>query len=348
MGIITEHFHSKRLKAFNINIKTKYQDGANVKERNTNNSYNDDIKGGIVLNKTYFKDDKQIHIEKEFNPSLLYTFMINSKLEDEITCSNCGMTGKGKDFINGCPYCRTIYTVDYSEKNVAGKENYNYVMKDNKYKKRAFKKGFIICLILSSLYCISTGRTFTIFDILKILIFTSISSLILFYAFYMVDLHQITQRVKEEKELQNQKQKKFWSEIEKLNIKKEKFFNNLNSELNEYFYDGLIDENKNVIDYDVIDYEDYEYFFDENNKINIKVKLAIRVIELKNDLIESSKKEMSFVLVQNEIIQQENGIYLAKCHKCGASIDIMKEECEYCRSKIHYLQSWYISKSEIL
>ena len=100
MGIVTEHFQSKRLKEFNINIKTKFQDGKNIKEKNSDNSYNEDIKNGVILNKTYFKDGKPIHIEKEFNPSLIYSFVIHEELENEITCANCGMTGKGKEFIN--------------------------------------------------------------------------------------------------------------------------------------------------------------------------------------------------------------------------------------------------------
>lgn len=89
MGIITEHFHAKRLKDFNINIKTKFQDGDKVSERNSDNSYNEDIKNGIILNKTYFKDDKPIHMEKEFDPSLLYTFVISSELDNDVICSNC-------------------------------------------------------------------------------------------------------------------------------------------------------------------------------------------------------------------------------------------------------------------
>lgn len=89
MGIITEHFHSKRLNKFNININTKFQDGNKVKERNSNNSCNEDIKNGIILNKTYFKANKPIHIEKDFNPSMLYTFIINSELDRDMECVNC-------------------------------------------------------------------------------------------------------------------------------------------------------------------------------------------------------------------------------------------------------------------
>ena len=32
------------------------------------------------------------------------------------TCPNCGMESIIKDFIDGCPYCRTHYNVDYTDK----------------------------------------------------------------------------------------------------------------------------------------------------------------------------------------------------------------------------------------
>lgn len=257
------------------------------------------------------------------------------------------MHGKGRDFVDGCPYCRSIYTVDYSDKNVGAKLHYNYVMKDNKYKVRTFLIDFAFCLILSSIYYVSTGRTFTIFDILKILGLALVFSLILFYAFYMLDSYIVTQRVIKEKEKQHQKQIKFWNDMSGYNISKQKFFNNLNSELNNLFYDDSVQKNKNVIDFDILEYEDYDYFFDEKNRINIKVKLNIRIIEYNLNHIESNIREMNLVLVQNEILEKEKGIYMVRCHGCGASLDIMKKECEYCGCKIHYLQSWYIKDVDI-
>lgn len=346
MSTITERFHDKRLKKFNINIKTKFQDGENVSERNSNNSYNDDIKNGIILNKTYFKNNQPIHIENKFNPSLLYSFVINNELESDIKCPNCGMIGKGKDFENGCPYCGSIYTIEYSDKNVGAKLHLNYIMKNSKYKFRVLFTDFVICFILSFLYCVTTGRTFTIFDIAKILGLASMGTLLLFYPFYMLDSYLVSNKVIKENEKKHQKQLKFWEDISKYNISKKIFFNNLNSELNEYFYDGSYNENKNVIDYDVIDYNDYEYNFDSQKRINIKVEIDVRVIELVNEAIKTSNKTLCLTLVQNEILEDEYhpGIYIAKCHGCGASIDILKNKCDYCGAKIHYLQSWYISE----
>ena len=344
MGIITEHFQFKRLKNFGINIKTKFQDGKNVCERNSDNSYNEDVQKGVILNKTYFLSGKPIYMESNYNPSILYSFVMREQVNSDIICDNCGKRGKGEEFINGCPYCGSIYTVDYSSKNLGSKFNYDYVMRDDKYKLKVFVKDFICCLILSSIYCISTGRTFNFLDVFKIFLFALIGSLLFFYVFYTIDTYNVTNRVIKEKEKKHKKQIKFWNDISQYDVSKEKFFNNLNNELREFFYDDSKEENKNVIDFDVLDYDDYEYFIDEQKRLNIKVKLHIRILEFVSNQINSDTKNIEVTLVQNEIKEHEEkvGIYIAKCYGCGASIDVMKDRCEYCGRKIHYLQNWYI------
>ncbi|MBQ7668630.1 MAG: hypothetical protein IJS47_04830 [Clostridia bacterium] len=350
MATVTEHFHKKRLRDKNINIKTKYKDGESVCERNSDNSRNDDIKNGVILNKTYFKNGTPVFAETDFNPSLLYSFVINKELEEDIECMNCGMKGNGKDFLEGCPYCGSIYTIDYSNKKVGAQLNTNYVIKDKgRGKILVFIIDFIICLILSSWYCITTGRTFTVFDILKILGIALAFTGLLFYPLYALRMGYVRSIALAEKEKKNQIQAKFWESLKSYDISKEKFFNNFNNELNEFFFDGTKEENKNVIDFDVVDYDDYSYFFDDLKRINIKVKLDIRVVEMVEDKVKSSIKTLSCTLVQNEI--EENpyhpGIYVVKCHGCGATVDIMKNACEHCGAKVHYLQSWYITEVEI-
>ena len=49
MPLISDKSHLKKLKNFNINIKTKYIVGNRILERNTDNTHNDDIKNGRVI-----------------------------------------------------------------------------------------------------------------------------------------------------------------------------------------------------------------------------------------------------------------------------------------------------------
>ena len=135
--------------------------------------------------------------------------------------------------------------------------------------------------------------------------------------------------------------------MQKYNISKEKVFNNLNNELHEFFYGNITDENKNVIDFDILEYEEYDHFFDENNKINIRIKLLARVVKIESENIISSEKEIDLILIQNEITEHEKGIYMIKCNGCGATIQLTSGECEYCKRKINYLQNWYIKEIKI-
>ena len=344
MSIITESLQNRRLKKFNINIKTKFQDGSKVLERNTDNSKNDDIKSGIILNKSYYKDGKVSLVEKNFNPRILYSFLINDELAKNITCPNCGNTGILQNFTNGCPYCGTYYNVDYSYKDLGSKYNYDQIMSDNKYVKKTLLIDVIFCLALSFIFFKTTGRTFTIFDILKILGFAGIGSLLFFYVFYYLDAVIITIPVKRIKDKQNALQMEFWNEMEKKNISKSIFFNNLNSELKEYFYSDKIEKNQNIVDFDILEYDKYSYFIDNKNRLNIKVGLKIRIVSVEGNNIISKEEDKEFILRQNEIEKDElhPGANIIKCHNCGSSIDVTKDKCDYCGTPIHYMQNWYI------
>ena len=47
MPLVSDNFQKEKLKKYNINIKTKYIVGNQILEKNTDDSYNDDIKKGI-------------------------------------------------------------------------------------------------------------------------------------------------------------------------------------------------------------------------------------------------------------------------------------------------------------
>lgn len=344
MSLITEKLQTKRLEKYNVNIKTKFQDGDNVLERNTDNSKNEDIKKGIILSKSYFRDGRVLLIEKKFNPRILYSYIVNEELSKKIVCPNCGNSGTVEEFKDGCKYCRTIYNIDYSYKDLGSKYHYNQIMKDSKYIRKIFLIDVVFCLALSFIFFKTTGRTFTIFDILKILGFAGIGSLLFFYVFYYLDALIITIPVKRIKDKQNAEQMKFWSDMEKRNIYKATFFNNLNFELKEYYYNDIIQENQNIIDFDILEYDNYKYFIDDKNRLNIKVALNIRTIRVNNENIISKIEDKEFTLRQNKVEQDKlkPGVNIIKCHNCGASLDVTKDKCEYCGTKINYLQSWYI------
>ena len=75
MPFISDNSQKNKLKKYNINIKTKYIVGSEILERNSNDSYNDDIKNGIRCEKQYFINDKLVHLEKQFDSRIEYTFI---------------------------------------------------------------------------------------------------------------------------------------------------------------------------------------------------------------------------------------------------------------------------------
>ena len=80
-----------------------------------------------------------------------------------------------------------------------------------------------------------TSRTFNIYDISKILIYGIILSLILYYFFYILDAYIVLGPIRRYKDKQNKKQMEFW---ERTHIDKKTFFNNLNYEIRNNYYNN--------------------------------------------------------------------------------------------------------------
>ena len=335
MSLISDKFHKDKLEKFNINIKTKYIVDNNIIERNTNTAINDDIRNGIICKKEYYKDNKLLHQENIFDSRIEYTFISNSEENKDYTCPNCGMKSKVKDFIDGCPYCGTYYNIDYTEKDLGSKYHYDRVLKNPTYRIITGILDLIISIVLSYIFIKTTSRTFNSYDISKIFIYGFILSIILYYFFYILDAYVILSPIKKYKDKENQKQIDFWNRTK---IDKRAFFNNLNYEIRKKYY-----SEPNIIDYDILDYLEFNEYH-KNNQYFVKVIIEIRLIKFENNKIVSKTSKETFTLRKNNsgTLELKNGINLIKCHNCGASIDATKGECEYCNSKIKYLQEWII------
>ena len=340
MTLITERLHSKRLNKYKINIKTIYKDDNERLERNSDNSHNDNITNGIILEKDYYKDKKLLLKTYNFDPRLSYSFVFNCS-DKKIKCPNCGYTDRAKQFNDGCPYCKTYYNMDYSNKDLGAKYHYDQVVNSNLYTKITFIIDIIFSVILMYFYIKISSRTFNIYDIAKVFIIGGILGVALYYVFYIVDAMIITLPVKLYKESQNRKQIIFWDRMNSLGIDKKTFFNNINYELKNYYFDDKV--NKDVIDYDIIDYlefNDYQY----NNDLYVKVKVSLRIITYKDNKLDVDNKKVIFTFKRNDVnnLELDKEINIIKCHNCGSSIDVTKNTCEYCGSVNNYLQEWYL------
>jgi len=337
MSLISDKSHVKKLKENNINIKTKYIVGNRILERNTDNSHNDDIDNGIRCEKQYFINNELKHTEKLFDSRIEYTFISKEMEDKDYKCPNCGMKSKVKDFIDGCPYCKTYYNIDYTDKDLGSKYHYDRVLRNNTYRIITGVVDFIISLVICFFFIKATSRSFNEVDIIKIFVYGIILSLILYYFFYTLDAYIVLGPIKRYKDKQNQKQIDFWNKVK---IDKKSFFNNLNYEVRKYYY-----SKKDVIDFDIIDYIEFDSF-NKNDNDYIKTLAEVRVVYYNNGKIESKyiKEEYIFRKNKNGALELKEGTNLIKCHNCGASIDVNEGKCSYCNSEIKYLQDWILEK----
>lgn len=338
MPLVSENSHKNKLKKYNINIKTKYIVGNKILERNTNDSVNDDITSGIRCEKEYYIGSNLVHKEKEFDSRIEYTFISKDMEEEDYKCPNCGMKSKVKDFIDGCPYCKTYYNIDYTDKDLGSKYHYDRVLRNNTYRIVTAVVDLIISIVVCFFLIKATSRSFNGVDIAKVFVYGLIMSLILYYFFYILDAYIILGPIKRYKDKQNQKQIDFWN---KTKIDKKSFFNNLNYEVRKYYY-----SNNDVIDFDIIDYIGFDSYEKEDNTY-VKVLAEVRLVYYKNGKVESkyTKEEYIFRKNKNGTLELKDGTNLIKCHNCGASIDVNQGKCSYCNSEIKYLQDWILEKN---
>lgn len=337
MALVSDNFHNKKLKQYGINIKTKYIVGHNIYERNTNNEINDDITSGIRCEKDYYIGNNLVHTEKDFDSRIEYTFISKDQEEQDYKCPNCGMKSKLKDFVDGCPYCGTSYNIDYTNKDLGSKYHYDHVLKNPTYRIVTAIIDLIISIIICYFFIKNTSRTFNSVDITKVFIYGLILSIILYYIFYSLDAYIILTPIKNYKDKQNQKQIDFWNRIK---IDKKNFFNNFNYEVRKHYY-----SKDNIIDFDVLDYLNFNDY-EKNNNQYIEVLAEVRIVYYDNGKITSkiTKEQYVFRKNVNEKLELKDGVNLIKCHNCGSSIDVNDGKCSYCHTEIKYLQEWILEE----
>lgn len=333
MPLISDNSQNNKLKKFSINIKTKYIVHDKILERNTNNSYNDDIKSGIRCKKEYYIGDRLLKIENQFDSRIEYTFIANE--DKEFVCVNCGLHTNLSEFVDGCPYCGTYYNLDYTEKDLGSKYHYDCVLRTNTYRVITGIVDLVFSLLVTYYFIKFTSRTFNVYDISKIFIYGFILSVVLYYFFYLIDGYIVLKPIKLYKDGQKQKQVEFWNRTK---IDKKKFFNNLNYEIGRKYFNDI-----DVIDYDILDYDEFTDSY-INNVMYVKVKAYVRVVKFVNGKLKSMYITDTYNMkrMNENVFEMKNGTNFVKCNNCGASVDVVKEKCDYCGTKISPLQEWIL------
>ena len=116
----------------------------------------------------------------------------------------------------------------------------------------------------------------------------------------------------------------------------------LNYELKHYYYSS--EEYKDMIDFHI---KKYNKFTNKviNNVQYVKVQYEINKYYFINNKI-IKKEETETVIMKNNNIKDMKKYNILECSNCGASVDIVKEKCEYCDTIIPKYIEWSLIKLE--
>lgn len=324
--------HLKRLEEKEIVIEEiyKYPKDNKIFIRTTDGKENDSVYKSPKIEKNFYRNGKLLFREKNFDKETTFT-IVASKGENKHKCSECGYEDIKKNFYNGCPYCGANFTVDYSKNKSYGRSIKELF---------SFKWVKILCItipIITSLISIYINRDIeaiigSIFAI-PVLMFFMYILIMIFYTPYLLyktiiykDVH--TFRIKYNGQIINNAKL-----VKDIQI----------TLLNDYYDENLYPENKNLIDFDILDFEDYNYRR-KNNMDYIVVRLKVRKYFNNNNKIKRTiSKEHIMVYPNPHYIEKHQEI--RKCPSCGSNVPPLVKRCEYCKNILPSTTLWLIEKS---
>jgi len=332
---LSDKKYAKRLKEFGLRLVTTYKAGEKIIQKDSFETLQTDIKDGIRLEKKYFKGGKTVFELFGFDPRIKYTFVkaLNAK-----ECPNCGApidTHSGE-----CPYCGAAYNMDYESKNLGTKYHTDLVMQSKSYRYITLLIAIVVSFLISLVYFKTTGRTFNGWDITKVIFGTMLLSLVSYYLFFYLDSFFILLPIKLYKERINSKQEKFWRDNSS-EFSKNVFFTNLNYELQRYYFDSQ--ENKNVVDFDFVDYTNISKEI-INDKIFVNIDILVREVFYDGGKLKSRQMQKTLRLKKSPLeysLDNVGGVVL-RCRNCGTSVDAFQKQCPSCGTIQNYFQQWYL------
>ena len=347
--MIVERSQEQRLALRRVAITSTYMADGKKYIRSTDHSRNDNVQSAVLVEKIYYVGGTPLKRITGFDPRMQYTYLSASPEQKEVHCPNCGYPGSSREMADGCPACGAAFNVEYSDKELGAKYHYDQVVSGKGYKIRTLLIDVFVSFFLSFFVFRFTGRTFNIYDIGKVIIGTTILTLALYFVFFQLDAYLVSGAARREAEKRNQKQRAFWEMAGQRGIGKKVFFNNLLYELRNLYYGGE-PSFADVIDFDVVDFLDFELQDGSsgNGEIRVRVHLLIREIRLDGGQITEKKENRTFVLERKQAPVRilAPGMNVIKCQNCGASVDVTASFCTYCGTAMQRYQEWSLVKRQ--
>ena len=346
MTVVSEKPHQHRLDRSDVVIETDFWDERRVKTRRTDAADNQDIFSGVIMSKRYYLRGQMKHTERTFSPLIQYSFVMRHTPDEQFTCPNCGHPGIAADPADSCPFCGTYYNVVYANRQDAGKFSGEKKAKALSGYAIPFVIILALCMGIAAVTVYFTSRTFGLFDVLKGLIFGGVAGLTLFFVYYSINAFVIVRKAEQEYIRQTKEIERFRADLMDREITLNQFYTNLNSELVSYFYNDAIAENKNIVDFDILDYTDYGLTADKEGRSRLDVSIMLRLVRLENEKMSAATLPVRVTMGFNDLVTDalRPGVNLIRCHRCGASIDVTKPQCEYCGAPVKYKQRLYLTE----
>ena len=309
----------KRLEENNLVIEEIYLYKDKIFVRSTDGKENDSVYKATKIEKNFYKDKKRLFRETKFDKVTTYTISA-LKGEKTVKCSECGYEGLIKDFFDGCPYCKANFNMDYS----ARSKSYGKTLKEM----FSTKWMTILNILLTpSIFLINIIQNPSLENIIFGLITLPFFFIIFRVILGIVFIPYIIYKLFTFRDLANDRIKFNNNEISNITLIK-----NINSEIFSFIYNN--DKNKDIIDYDILDYISYKI-----NKNSIMVELKLRKYYYKNNKIKRTITNEVFEFIKNINYTESNNI-VKKCPSCGSNVPLSKKRCEYCNTIIPSNNLW--------
>lgn len=336
MKNIIEKLHLKRLEDNGIVIEEIFK---NVKEntiyiRTSDGKECDAFTKCPKIEKNYYKDGKLLYRETDFDNGIKYSYTSTKNSIEK--CSECGYEASSKEFFDGCPYCGSQFNVEYTStrRNTSGKTK---PLTITAIDKRIFLIVGIISLIIGSGISLVKARTIEFGMIIDIIIQSLISfitinlAMVPFYmSYFVVKLLMI-------KDFPNSPIKINGREISSLQLLKD-----LQSELKKYYY-YKNSKYKDLIDYEILDYKDYQVDCTNYYQPRIHFIIIIRKYFLIDNKITTAVVEKNLTMMRNNNYKEKES-KMRKCQECGAPIEGTSDVCTYCHKKIVPNKQWLLER----
>ena len=339
MSLISEENHNKVLSKYNINIKTIYRDIDKMVETNSDKSKNDVLTKAMKTEKNYFIADKKVKKLFGLDSRIEYSNINNQVKKNTYECPNCRMTSYVEGVLDACPFCGVHTNIDYVNKDISNKATYELSKANKNCVIYTTIASIIIALIIGIIFYINTGKLYAI----KSLYIGGAAFITVFIVLYLIValIFLLPKKLKKDKIIKNDDS--VWEGLDKKKISYTTFYNNLQYELDKYYY---VDNKISIIDYDIIDYYNFKLVEDASS-LYLSMDLIIREIYLDKGKIKPVTKVLKATFKRNNkpiVIDDDGKIHKINCHNCGASIDITANNCGYCDTPNNYNQEWYLLK----